>query len=103
MGQKAFVWNARVCRSRAAIGSRSNVERLSQSVSSAAITDPHPTIPAKEYVAGQVLVADFALQTSVIPPSPLRISMVVTSDVFILSKLLQYAIERDLTAKAVKW
>jgi hypothetical protein len=57
----------------------------------------------KGICSGQVLVADFALQTSVIPPSPLRISMVVTSDVFMLSKLLQYAIERGLTANVVKW
>lgn len=60
---------------------------------STTIAGPHPTVSAHEYILGECMIADLALQGSSIPPSPLRVSMMLASDIFVVSQSLHDAIE----------
>lgn len=58
-----------------------------------AIACPHPTILTHENIFGQVVTAKFTLQAPLIPPRPLRVPMMLTSDVFVIKQVLHRAIK----------
>lgn len=58
-----------------------------------AIACPHPTIFTHENIFWQVVTAKFTLQAPLIPPRPLRVPMMLTSDVFVIKQVLHRAIK----------
>lgn len=70
--------------------------KLSQSVPSTTITGPHSTILAHENILRQIMVAELALQTPSITPSPLRVPVMLTTDILMLSKIIDYSVKSIL-------
>ncbi|KAJ5919559.1 hypothetical protein N7454_009394 [Penicillium verhagenii] len=62
----------------------------------AAIAYSDATIPAHEDVLWQVMKTQLTLQTPGIAPSPLRVSVMLTTHLFMVLKTFNYAIERIL-------
>lgn len=66
-----------------------------------AVTSLYPTIFVYKDILKQYIVAKFALQAAIIALSPLRVPVVLTTNLFILSEIFDYLIKSVLMLSSI--
>ena len=61
-------------------------------MTAAVVTSPYPTIFAHKNMLPQYMVAEFTLQATLIALVPLRVPVVLTTDLFMPSKTFRYTL-----------